>query len=179
MSDNDHNNFEDIEPKRRDRKIDEAKKVLLAEFFPDGANQVFYGRQLEIWLEDKFFHWITKKALNELAGEHKINLVVETHGDITAHMYVPRRHRYPRRQIGEVIRLIAEFSQPTFTRALGQHGEMLADGAFAHTGFRILKTKVSEVDGNRWTRTRHDLDRLIERDGVRYGIEIKKSGSDI
>jgi hypothetical protein len=134
---------------------------------------VYYGRQLEIWLEGRFFHWITKKALNELAGERKITMVVEEHGDITAHMYVPRRHRYPRRQIGEVIRLIAEFSQPTFTRALGQHGEMLADGAFAHTGFRILKTKVTEVDGRRWTQTKHDLDRLIERDGVRYGIEIK------
>src|ERR1039457_7249473 len=97
---------EEREPRRRDRKIDEAKEVLLAEFSPDGADQVCYGRQLEIWLEGRFSHWITKKALNELAGERKITMVVEKHGDITAHMYVPRRHRYPRRQIGEVIRLI-------------------------------------------------------------------------
>ena len=30
-----------------------------------------------------------------------------------------------------------------------------------------------EVDGREWAETEHDLDRLIERDGERYGVEIK------
>jgi hypothetical protein len=32
---------------------------------------------------------------------------------------------------------------------------------------------VREVDGRAWPDSKHDLDRLIERDGVRYGVEIK------
>jgi hypothetical protein len=49
----------------------------------------------------------------------------------------------------------------------------LADAGMARTGFRIIASKIREVDGRRWTRSNHDLDRLIVRDGVRYGIEIK------
>lgn len=159
--------------RRRDRKIDEAKRTLMAECFPESGTEVFYGRQLEIRLEDRFFHWITKKALNELAGEGRVKFVEEALDHHRAHFYWPRRHRYPRRQIRQIIRLIAEFSEPTFTHALGQQGELLADAGFAQIGFRILQRKVREVDGVRWTVTDHDLDRLITRDGERYGVEIK------
>ena len=115
--DDDHSDEADyFEPKRRDRKIDEAKVQIVAKYFPKGADRVFYGRQLEIWLEDEFFHWITKKALNELAGEGKIGMEVEKRGDVAAHMYVPKGLRYPRRQIGSILKLIEEFSESTFTR---------------------------------------------------------------
>jgi predicted RecB family endonuclease len=33
--------------------------------------------------------------------------------------------------------------------------------------------KVKEVDGRVWKKTNHDLDFLIVRDGVRYGVEVK------
>jgi hypothetical protein len=32
---------------------------------------------------------------------------------------------------------------------------------------------VRVVDGRLWEDSNHDLDRLIERDGIRYGVEIK------
>jgi hypothetical protein len=72
---------------------------------------------------------------------------------------------------------VAEFSEPTFTQALGHHGEMLADIGFADIGFRVLARNVPEVDGRRWTETNHNLDRLVvrEADGVRYGVEIKNT----
>ncbi|HVA13421.1 MAG TPA: hypothetical protein VNF99_09245, partial [Stellaceae bacterium] len=153
----------------RDRKIDEAKIKLLVRFFRDDGVDVYYGRQLEIALENDFFHWITKKALNELAGEGKVGFCVEERDEIVAHFYWPKRHRYPRRQIREIIGLIKEFADPSFTRALGKHGELLFDAGIARTGFRIVQTKVRSVDDRKWTNTNHDLDRLIERDGVRYG----------
>jgi hypothetical protein len=157
----------------RDAKIDEAKDVLMSEYFPQKGSGVYYGRQLEIWLERTFFHWITKKALNELVKEGRIGFSSEKAGHFKAHFYYPRRHRYPRRQIIQTLSLIAEFSDPGFTRALGNHGELLVDSGFANIGFRILQRKVREVDGKRWTETNHDLDRLIIRDGERYGVEIK------
>lgn len=35
------------------------------------------------------------------------------------------------------------------------------------------REKVQEVDGRHWEETNHDLDRLVERDGEQYGVEIK------
>jgi hypothetical protein len=163
----------DAHSRPRDRKIDEAKEVLLAQYFAEGTLEVYYGRQLEIWLEGLFFHWITKKGLNELAGEGRINFEERRSGSHVAHFYWPRGHRYPRRQMKQILSLIAKFSAPRFTEALGQHGELLSDAAFAYTGFRILQKNVREVEGVAWTETNHNLDRLIMRDGVRYGVEIK------
>jgi hypothetical protein len=157
----------------RDAKVDEAKGVLLSDYFPEKGRLVYYGRQLEIWLERQFFHWITKKALNELVKEGRIGFMAEKTGYHKAHFYYPRRHRYPRRQIKQTLDLIAEFSDPRVTRAVGNHGELLADSGFANIGFRILQRNVREVDGKRWTETNHDLDRLIQREGLRYGVEIK------
>ena len=56
---------------------------------------------------------------------------------------------------------------------MGHHGEALVDVGFARIGFRILQSKVREVGGKRWIVSNHDLDRVIARDGVRYGVEIK------
>jgi len=88
-------------PRRRDTKIDEAKAVLLERFFPDGGTRVYYGRQLEIFLERDFFHWITKKALHELVQDGAIKFEEKRLAYHVAHFYWPRRHRYPRRQINE------------------------------------------------------------------------------
>ena len=51
---------EGIPLSQRDPKIKEAKEVLLEEYF-DGEN-VYYGQQLEVILEARFFHWITARA---------------------------------------------------------------------------------------------------------------------
>ena len=173
MFDDYEGDFQEPPERPRDSKVDEAKVVLLAEYFAEGSHVVYYGRQLEVALERRFFHWITKKALNELAHEGNINFIEESTEHHRAHFYWPLRHRYARRQIRETLSIIAEFSNPVFTRALGHQGESLADAGFARIGFRIRQSKVREVDGRAWPDSRHDLDGLIERDGVRYGVEIK------
>lgn len=170
----DYDEDEPLEPKRpRDRKIDEAKAALMDEYFKSGSPNVYYARQLEIWQEKRFFHWITSSALRELAEEREIGFNDVQSGTHRAHFYRPLRHRYPRRQITEILKLIAEFSDPAFTRALGRHGEMLVESGIARTGFKILQQKVRAVDGVRWTESNHDLDFLIVRDGVHYGVEVK------
>ncbi len=145
------------------------------EFFPDGGTDVYYARQIEIFLEKQFFHWITQRALSALVEERKIGFQEASSGPRIAHFYYPRRHRYARRQIREIIGLIDEFSEPVFTAALGHHGESLVDVGLAYSGFRILQKNVRAVDGVEWTGSNHNLDRLIERDGVRYGVEIKNT----
>lgn len=105
-------------PRPRDRKIDEAKSALMDRYFGDETKEeVYYGRQLEIWLEKEFFHWITKKALNELAQEGKVGFDRVSRGNVVAHFYRPRRYRYPRRRIAQIADLIGRFSHPLYESA--------------------------------------------------------------
>ena len=153
--------------------VDEAKSLLMSDYFPEDAQQVFYGRQLEVWLEKSFFHWITRKALAELREERRISFSEESTAQHKAHLYWPRKHRYPRRQILEIVKLIDEFSEPLFTRAVGHHAEMLFDASLAYTDFKVSAQNVRAWKGRTWAETQHNLDRVIERDGRAYGVEIK------
>jgi hypothetical protein len=103
-------------------------------YFSEGQN-VYYARQLEIWMEHDFFHWITKRALNELAREGHIKFKEEELQHHKAHFYYPRSHRYAHRQIGQTMGLIKEFSDPDFTRASGHHGESLLESASLEQDF--------------------------------------------
>src|SRR4051794_6834038 len=47
-------------------------------------------------MERQFFHWITKRTLNELVQEGRLGFTQEKLEHHTAHFYYPRRHRYPR-----------------------------------------------------------------------------------
>jgi hypothetical protein len=54
----------------RDEEIDRAKPTIL-KLYANGE-EVFYGRQIEVFLEKRFFHWITNKAIRELIGAGKL-----------------------------------------------------------------------------------------------------------
>jgi hypothetical protein len=151
------------EERPRDRMVDVARDALQSLYFPLDGQNVYYGRQLEVLLERDFFHWITKKALNELVAEGKIGFSREPVGRFVAHFYWPLRHRYPRRQIGETVGIIERFSHSDFTSAVGSYGEILADAGFARIGFRALATNIREVDRRVWTTTNHALARDRER----------------
>ena|SRR3989304_4741976 len=65
--------WEDEVPElHRDPKTDETKEALKYLFVQE-PERVFYGRQLEVLLEDDFFHWIVNRAVRELAAERVIN----------------------------------------------------------------------------------------------------------
>jgi hypothetical protein len=71
--DYDDSEWSEDEEKPRDPKIDEVKEEILVDLFLKDPDWVFYQRQIEVRYERKFFHWITAKALNELAEEKKTN----------------------------------------------------------------------------------------------------------
>jgi hypothetical protein len=156
---------EEPAPSRRDSAIDDAKEVL-EQFFARESLKVFYQRQLQIIFEGDFFHWITARALGELAAEKKIasdTLPLTPTGRIT--FYRATAHRYWRRQANEIIGLVSRFSTQTFTQALGAHGEMMFDAALPSMGFVPAARKVRSYGGKQWDETGHDLDRVFERDG--------------
>jgi hypothetical protein len=163
------------EARPRDRVVDEAKRELYR-FIEEHRESVFYQRQIQVILEDKYFHWITSHALLELAAEGRIaadNLPLPGTGIIT--IYRAKSHRYWRRQAEEIIGLVSAFSDPAFTAALGAQGEMMFDAALASVGFIPTHRKVRTYGGKTWTETGHDLDRVFLRDGVAYGAEVKNT----
>jgi hypothetical protein len=159
----------------RDAVVDQAKDEI-REFFDRERAGVFYKQQLEVIFESKYFHWVTSRALSELAAEGHIAVereVLPGTGIIT--FYHANTHRYWKRQAQEVIGIVAKFSAPAFTAGLGAQGELMFDAALASAGFLPTARKVRSHAGRVWNETEHDLDRVYERDGIAYGAEIKNT----
>lgn len=169
----------------RDPRTDDAKAAIV-QLFQEHPRRVFYGRQIEVLLEHRFFHWITSRGLNEIAREGRIQALTAplsvglgseppTAGGPLIRFFWSPRNRYWRRQAEAVRRLVAEFSRPEFGRALGNHGEQMFDAALPRAGFMPRGRDVRQYADRAWTETGHDLDRVFERDGVAYGVEVKNT----
>jgi len=195
------------EPLPRDSQIDAAKRFLMDEFFPRNQNRVFYSQQIQVLLEDDwaieqivgerrsgFFHWITGKALRELAaegavrsqllplGDYRPELGEEVGDDLggtTIRYFWSPKNRYTPRAIARSLKLVKSFSAPNLSHAIGNNGESMFDAALPKLGFMPQGENVNEWRGRKWVLTKQDLDRVFVRDGVCYGVEIKNTLSYI
>ena len=96
--------------RRRDTKVDEAKTVLANELFID-AGAVYYGQQIEVLYEQRFFHWITARALTELANEGQIRPVsVPLTGYFRINFYSSPSNRYWKRRANKIAKLVRAYS---------------------------------------------------------------------
>lgn len=177
---------EEEDERPRDAVVDQAKDAVRA-FFGRERENVFYKQQLEVIFEDDvvhengekhrgFFHWITSRALSELAAEeHIAEEIEELPGIGMIKLYHATTHRYWRRQAQDVIALVTQFSAPAFTAGLGAHGELMFDAALATAGFLPTARNVKAYGGKEWTANDKNLDRVYERDGIAYGAEVKNT----
>jgi hypothetical protein len=147
-------------------------KIL--ELFESEPDAVFYEKQLEIRFEDRFFHWVTVRALRELTQGNKIKTEL---GELTSNtpirFYFHRRNRYWKRRAEELRKLVLLYSDQTFASALGNQGELLVDAGLPRVGFLPAADTVRSWESKSWVETGHDLDRVFQRDGISYGTEIK------
>jgi hypothetical protein len=159
-----------------DWATEEAKDVILA-FLEEQKDEVFYHRQLTVHFEDRFFHWVTGNALRALVEEGRIGLHVQSAETFPMEMkfFFAKRNRYFRRRATEIRKLVERFSAPAFAHAIGHQGETLVDAAMPIEGFVPVGRETQRNGDLVWTSTGHDLDRIFERDGVRYGTEIKNT----
>jgi len=159
----------------RDPRVDEAKEVL-REFFRAHRDRVFYLRQVAVLFERRFFHWITSKALDELASGNEIvdeNLPAGFVANAPRmRVFYARGQRDNRRRVKALATLVAGFSVSSFSKAIGVHGEMMVDAAMSRAGFVVVAENVRSF-GSRTARSLKDLDRIYMRDGLHYGSEIK------
>ena len=159
----------------RDKKIDEAKEAI-ASVFAVEPSRVFYSVQIESRLERDYFHWITNKGLSELARERQLYCEPRlVSGTQRVHFYTHPSYRYPKREMKRLEDLLGEIYDPEFTHAVGRHCEMLLDSALARAGFIPVARDATAWQGREWTETNHNLDRIVVKDGVAYGVEIKNT----
>lgn len=159
-----------------DERSDESVVAVLAELFDRERQRVRFSRQLEVIHEDRWFHWMTNRALRALIEDGSIvaeERALATGGSL--HVMWHRSYRYPKREAAGLVALVEEYAHPNIGAALGLQGEMLTLEGFARNQFVLHGRDVRAFDGAEWTETAHDLDFIFERDGRAYGVEVKNT----
>jgi hypothetical protein len=158
-----------------DPQLARARNEVLA-FFELNSSQVFYSRQVEVRFEDKYFHWITNRAIRELVegGQIKSETVkLRSGGEV--HLLWNRRFRYYRRSASRVIELVESYSSHEVAQLVGYQGEMLVIEAFARAHFDLIGRGMNSYGHRQWLLSSHDLDFVYEKDSFAYGVEVKNS----
>lgn len=158
-----------------DAREDQARAALEL-FFERHREAVFFSRQLEVQNENEWYHWITNRALRELAGRGFIRTDIRpltTGGSI--HLMWHKQYRYYRRDAKRIVRLVEECSDPNIGGSLGLPGEALVLEGFARSQFIMRSRHARSFSGRTWTASDHDLDFIFERDKQAYGVEVKNT----
>lgn len=148
----------------------------LRQFFEGHRDEVFSSRQVEVHFEDRFFHWITNRAIRDLVEEGLLRTEsrkLSFGGEVKLVWH--RANRFNRRRAKEVVELIDAYSAPSVGGALGLHGEALVLEGFARLRFVLEGREVRSHNGVVWTETEHDVDFIFSRDGHAYGVEVKNT----
>lgn len=146
------------------------------EFFLKNPDGVYYSRQIEVQFEQTYFHWITNRALRELADSETLkSLTCKLSFGGIVKLYFHKSNRYYKRGVKRVIELVEAYSHSDVTRSVGDTGELLVVEAFCRNGFNLLGTEINSHNKITWEDTGHDLDFLFERDGQYYGVEVKNT----
>ena len=141
-----------------------------------GPDSPYYKRQIEVLFEKEYQHWETHAAINKLIEEKFLQQHIRrlSYGP-TAKFVVRSGVRYYKRHMNKIVKLIDTISRPNMTRTLGRWAEHLSEFMFVRLGFQIIDRNTQKFGDKRWTASDHDLDFIIERDGVYYGVEVKNT----
>ncbi|HZQ75408.1 MAG TPA: hypothetical protein VFB08_21040 [Burkholderiales bacterium] len=162
------------EDRPRDPVLDRAI-ARLRSFFSQAPTRLFYSTQIETALERDFFHWIVGRGLLELGNAAELTRRTMPLQGQSINFYASRKHRYFERQLKTMLALLARIYDPEFTHAIGRQGELMFDAALGRYGFRAEASNTKSWGGKTWMKTNHNLDRIVIRDGVAYGVEIKNT----
>jgi hypothetical protein len=146
------------------------------DFFDAHRDEVFFSRQLEVRHEDKYFHWISNRAIRDLREEGLIvgeTRPLSTGGAINLLWH--RGYRFHRRSARRLVTLVEEYANPNIGGVVGLHGEMMVLEGFARCEFVMRGRNTRGFRGRLWNETEHNLDFIFERDKQAYGVEVKNT----
>jgi hypothetical protein len=145
-------------------------------FFEQYRDRVFFSRQLEVQNEDRYFHWVTNRAIRDLEGEGLIKSEIRKLPRAgTIKLLWHRSYRYYKREASKLIALVDEYANPNISEFIGLQGEIMVLDAFARHQFVTQGREVNSFRSEIWKETEHDLDFIFERDGIPYGVEVKNT----
>jgi len=176
MVDWDDFDFEEPQLEGGSDEYESAACETLAKFFELNHAEVFFGNQLAVQNEDKFFHWITYRAIGHLVA-NGIVLTERRKMSIGSEIKLVwhRKHRYYKRDAKRVVGLVDEYGSPNICAAMGLHGEQMILAGFARKQFVLREHNTRRFLDRQWTETDHNLDFIFERDGKAYGVEVKNT----
>lgn len=184
MDDYDEFDYEDFVSSRGEKeygpdpRTQRAKEIILQRL-KDQPERVYFQRQLEVIHEKSFFHWVTDRAIRELSGEGKIAIhwypiSVGGHRD-KLKMITLRTNRYFKTEAKAIASLVEEYSAAEVTRDMGYWCQELFKVAYARHDFKLLAEDVNEFEGKKWEKSGKDLDFIVEKNGKRFGCEVKNT----
>ena len=160
------------EPEEEDQWEEQAVDVL-GEFFEKHKERVFYYRQIEVFHEDSFFHWVTNRALHRIIGETVLTEQEKLAYGPTINFVWHKSLRYYRRERKKLKNLVEEYSDPNVGAHLGLNGELITLEAFARKQFLLVGRHTNSYRDRVWPESKHNLDFIFEKDSVAYGMEVK------
>lgn len=133
----------------------------------------YHRKQIELLFESKYQHWATDRAVSALIKE---GFLLEKPFPLPG-LELKFVHRYNRRyiarQIKERANVVRAYSDPNISKGTGDQAEIQCLHLFKSNSFNILDRNTKEYNGTVWTKTGHDLDFIVEKDGIVYGVEVK------
>jgi len=146
------------------------------DFFESHSDSVFFGRQIEVIHEDIFFHWVTNRALRLLVENKVLNRqTMNLKWGGTINIYWHFSLRYYKRPAAEIIGLVEKYSDDKIGSFTGAYCELLVVEGFSKLQFINHGRNINSFQGKKWSVSGHDLDMIVERDGIAYGIEVKNT----
>lgn len=134
-------------------------------------NSPYHRKQIEVIFEDRYDHWDVNNAVDSLVSEKFLRK--KRSGN--AHFVFRSNVRYYIREIKRRTKIIKAYSDPVITAALGNWAEKMVEYMCRLNEFEILGRHTNEFQGKKWVRTDENLDFIIGKDYIAYGIEVKNT----
>lgn len=135
------------------------------------VNSPYHRKQIEVLFEDRYDHYDVNNAVDRLIDNGFLKLEQRPR----AHFVLRSDVRYFKRAIKRRMAIIDKYAHPVITKAVGHWAEKLFEYMFRLNGFEIVGKHISKFGNLVWTKTNHDLDFIIRRDGISYGVEVKNT----
>jgi len=141
-------------------------------------DSVFYKRQVEVIFEDAYPHDVTGKAIKGLLAEGFLKAERRFVGkgkDVPIIFVCKQSRRYTALEIRERIEIVDRFSDDEVNKGVGKYAEILFAHMLEKNQFQVVDRHTKSFRGKTCKKSRKNLDFIVEKDGVSYGMEVKNT----
>lgn len=136
-----------------------------------GPDCPYHRKQIEVLFEDKYDHWDTNKAVDKLVVSGFLKMVKVKGMNFVFRADLETYKEEANRRFD----IVQKYSHPTITSANGQWAEKITEFTFKAHGFEVVGFHTNKYLDRKWTTTNENLDLIIAKDNIAYGIEVKNT----